>query len=266
VSVLQAIVLGVIQGLTEFLPISSDGHLTIVPSVLGWDTPSLSFDLALHAGTLIAVVAYFRADLVAIVRGLATRGAEADRVGDRDDARRLAFWLVLGTIPAGIVGLAFRSSFEALFEEALWACGFWLVTAAALVFGEWKHRRVPERTLTTPMVVAIGIAQVPALAPGISRSGLTIAAGLALGLSRVDAARFSFLLSIPAVAGAVLTEVPDVLDGSFVLDGTVLAGFLGALVVGYLAVSLLLRFVRARSLTPFAVYLVMAAPLAALAL
>jgi undecaprenyl-diphosphatase len=253
-------VLGLVQGLTEFLPVSSSGHLVVVPAVFGWDQPSLTFDLVLHVGTLVAVVVYFRSDLWTMARALVGRGLDAPA------GRRLAGLVALATVPAALIGLAFEDSFERLFEEPAWAVGFWLVTAALLLGSERAGEGAPRRGLDARVAVVIGLAQAAAIVPGISRSGATIGAGLVLGLSREDAARFSFLLSIPAIAGAALTQVPDVASGQFDLTGSVVAGFAVAAVSGYAAVAGLLRFVRTRSLLPFSLYLVVVAPAAALSL
>lgn len=261
--IVEAVVLGLVQGLTEFLPVSSSGHLVVVPALAGWDKPSLSFDLLLHVGTLLAVVVYFRDDLARLVRGVFDHGDEPDEI---DDARRLLLCLVVGTLPAAVLGLAFKDAFEDLFEKPLWVCLFWVVTAAILAAGEWIHRRAPGRQLTLRIALAVGAAQAMALTPGISRSGATIAAGIALGLPRTEAARFSFLLSVPAIAGAVVTAIPDVTSGSLDLGGATLAGFTVAAVTGYVAVAGLLRLVRTRSLLPFALYLVAVAPAAGVAL
>lgn len=253
-------VLGLVQGLTEFLPVSSSGHLVVVPALFGWDDPSVSFDLLLHVATLGAVVVYFRRDLWDMLRSVTGRG------DDPASSRRLAGLLVVGTIPAAVAGLGFGDFFESLFDEPLWVCAFWLVTAAILVVGERIHRRAPARPLGVGIALAVGAAQALALAPGISRAGSTIVAGLALGLSRVEATRFAFLLSIPAIGGGGLTLVPDVLDGTFRITGSVLVGCAVAAVSGYVAVAGLIRLVRTRTLVPFAGYLVVVAPLAALAL
>lgn len=259
-SFVEDLVLGLVQGLTEFLPVSSSGHLVVVPALLGWEDPSVSFDLVLHVGTLLAVLVYFRADLGRLARGL---------VGQSDNVaadRTMIGYLAAATVPAGVAGLAFGDFFETLFEEPLWVCAFWTVTAAVLVTGERIHQGTASRALTLRTAVIIGSAQAVALAPGISRSGATIAVGLALGLPRLEAARFAFLLAIPAIVGGAVTLVPDVTDGTFDLTPGVAAGFGVAAVSGYVAVSVLLRLVRTRSLAPFALYLVIAAPLAALAL
>lgn len=253
-------ILGLVQGLTEFLPVSSSGHLVVVPALLGWDEPSVSFDLLLHVATLIAVVVYFRRDLWAIAAGMFDRGT------DPAGARRLLGLLLVGTIPAAVVGLALDDPIEELFDEPLWVTGFWAVTAALLLAGERLHRSARPRQLTVGLALAIGTAQAAALAPGISRSGATIVVGLALGLSRTDAARFAFLLAVPAIAGGGLTLVPDVLDGTFDITGSVLLGCTVAAVSGYAAVAGLLRLVQTRTLAPFAGYLCVAAPGAALAL
>lgn len=259
-SYVEEIVLGVVQGLTEFLPVSSSGHLVVVPALLGWDDPSVSFDLVLHVGTLLAVILYYRHDLLGLAQGLVGRG------DDVTGSRRMTFYLFIGTVPAAIAGLGFEDFFEDLFDEPLWVCLFWGVTAIILVTAERVHVGATPRLITTGTAIAVGCAQAVALAPGISRSGATIAAGLAIGLPRVEAARFAFLLSIPAIAGAGLTLVPDILDGRFDLTASVAAGFVVAAVSGYVAVAGLIRFVRTRSLAPFAIYLAVIAPLAALAL
>lgn len=254
------IVLGLVQGVAEFLPVSSSGHLVVVPAILGWEEPELSFDLMLHVGTLLAVVVYFWSDLRDVALAAVSKGERPE------EGRRLLGLILLATVPAAVVGLTLEDPIESLFEEPLWVCGFWLVTAAGLVAGERLHRRAAPRELTVSIALLVGSAQALALAPGISRSGATIVTGLALGLSRHEAARFAFLLAIPAIGGGALTLVPDILDGTFRLTGPVLAGFTVAALSGYLAVAALLRMVRARSLAPFAVYLVVVAPLAAVGL
>ena len=156
--------------------------------------------------------------------------------------------------------------FERLFAEARWTALFWVVTAVALLAGERLHRRTEPRALTVWGALLIGAAQALALAPGISRSGATIVAGLGLGLSRPEAARFAFLLAIPAIAGGGLTLVPDIVDGTFVVNGSMMVGFVVAAVSGYAAVATLLRYVRAHSLAPFSVYLFAVAPATLIAL
>lgn len=253
-------VLGLVQGLTEFLPVSSSGHLVVVPALFGWDDPSVSFDLLLHVATLGAVVVYFRRELWAMTEGLAGRG------DDPASARRMVGFLIIGTVPAAIAGLGFGDFFEGLFDEPLWVCLFWVVTATILVVGERIHLGAPARELSVGVAFAIGAAQAVALVPGISRAGATIVAGLALGLSRTEAARFAFLLSVPAIGGGGLTLIPEVLDGTFRITGPILIGCAVAAVSGYVAVAGLLRLVRTRSLAPFAGYLVVVAPAAAIAL
>ena len=255
---LESIVLGIVQGLTEFLPISSSGHLVVVPAMLGWKQPSLTFDLVLHFGTLIAVVFAFRAELWVLLLGLFGSG------DDPATARRLIWLLFLGSIPAAIAGLAFGNFFEKRFDDPLATCFELLGTAVILLGAEWVIRRgeghepVDERRAGI-----IGVAQAVAILPGISRSGSTIGAGLVTRVSREEATRYSFLLAIPAIAGAVATKVPDVADGNFKITGPVIAGFLAATIVGWLSIEWLLRYVRTHSFVSFAIYLIVFAPIAA---
>ncbi|MGH9026030.1 MAG: undecaprenyl-diphosphate phosphatase [Acidimicrobiia bacterium] len=261
-NLLEDVVLGLVQGLTEFLPVSSSGHLVVVPAVFGWDEPSLTFDLVLHLGTLIAVVVYYRRELSEIVAGVFGRG------DDPRGYRRLLLLLVIGSIPAAIAGLAFGEFFEDRFEEPLWACFELTLNAGILLGAEWLVARGTTAGTDRPVeggrAATIGVAQAVAITPGISRSGATIATGMVLGVSRADATRFSFLLSIPAIAGAVASRVPDVTGGDFDLTGSVIAGFLVAMVSGYLSIGVFLRFVRTHTLRPFAYYLLIMAPTAAL--
>lgn len=255
---LESIVLGVVQGVTEFLPISSSGHLVVVPAVLGWEKPSLTFDLVLHLGTLLAVVFAFRRELAVLARGVLGRG------DDPATARRLLGLLVIGTIPAAVAGLAFGGFFESRFEKPLATALQLLVTAAILLGAEWVIRRGEgHRPVDARRAGWIGLAQAAAILPGISRSGSTIAAGLVTGISREEATRFSFLLAIPAIAGAVASQVPDVADGTFEVTGPVVAGFLAATLAGWVSIEWLLRYLRTHSFVPFAIYLLLAAPVAA---
>ncbi|CAB4912120.1 MAG: undecaprenyl-diphosphatase [Actinobacteria bacterium] len=261
---LESIVLGLVQGITEFLPISSSGHLVVVPALLGWKQPPLAFDLVLHLGTLIAVIFSFRYQLLHLGRGLIGRGANpaADR--------RLIGLLLLGSIPAGIAGLLLGSEFESLFDQPLWVCGFWVVTAGILLGGEYLAARyLVTRPPTTPnakRTLVIGVAQAVAITPGISRSGATISAGIAQGIEREEAARFSFLLSIPIILGAIATKIPDVVNGNFRITGPVIAGFIVAGISGWVAIEGLLKYLRTNSLRIFAYYLLIVAPISAIIL
>lgn len=255
---LEDIVLGVVQGLTEFLPISSSGHLVVVPAVLGWDQPDLTFDLILHLGTLLAVLFSFRRDLLGLLVGLFGGGPDP-----RAD-RRMIGLLVLGSIPAGLAGLTLGNEFESLFEEPLWACAFWVVTAVILLAVERMIRAgVAEHDVDARRASWIGLAQAASITPGISRSGSTIAAGVAQGMTREAAARFSFLLAIPAIVGAVATKITDVTSGRFDITGPVIAGFIAATISGWLAIEGFLAYLRTHSLRAFAAYLLVAAPVAA---
>lgn len=255
---LQDIILGLVQGLTEFLPISSSGHLVIVPALLGWEKPSLTFDILLHLGTLVAVVLYFRRELFELALGILGRGQDVQR------ERRLALYLAIGTVPAAVLGLAFGGFFEELFDRPVYTCGELVATALILLATERFGERATRRSLDGRGAALIGVAQAIAISPGISRSGATIGGGLWLGLSREEATRFSFLLSIPAIAGAGVLSLRDVAGGGLEITSSVIAGVVVSGFSSYLAIGGLLRFVRTRSLNVFAAYLLVVAPLAAI--
>jgi len=258
---LQAFVLGITQGITEFLPISSDGHLIVVPALFGWARFGLGFDVVLHAATLLATVAYFRADVARLARALVTRDAALAR------DRRLAWVILAATVPSVIVALAFEPLVEgvetyAMDTQLIIVGAFLLVTAALLAGAELFGRRARATTDAAEDVplgraIAIGFAQGFAVAPGLSRSGTTMAAGVALGLERGEAARFSFLLSIPIVAAATAKKVliDVVVEGGALPPALPLTvGLITTAVVGYAAIAFLLPYVRRHSLAVFAVY------------
>ncbi len=259
-SVLHALVLGAVQGLTEFVPISSSGHLVLVPEALGWDSPGLAFDVLLHVASLVALLVYFSGDLVDLARG---------SVAGDSGARRIVALLAIGTIPAVVAGVALGDYFEGTFEDAPAAAIQLVITAAilvaaeqALTFHERRRAETGGRLRTIDDLNAgdagiIGVAQAISILPGISRSGSTIAAGLALATKREDSARFAFLLAIPALFGAALVEVPD-LDGSSLGTGAGIAGFVASLVTSYAAIAILIKYLKTRSLYPFAAYCVVA--------
>ena len=253
--VLQAVVLGLVQGVSEFLPISSSAHLVIVPEVLGWDPPGLAFDVLLHAATLSAVIAYFRRDLARMGRALLS--SEPRSAPDR----RLARLIVVATLPTVAVALLFGDVFEALFTKVAWVGFFLLVTSAVLVLAERLGKRTLDGSedMTFAKAAFIGIAQGAAIAPGISRAGATISAGLAIGLDRERAARFSFLLSVPIILAATAKALFDVVTGVSTLPGWLpaLAGTATAALTGYLAIAGLLAYLKRRSLYVFAAYTAM---------
>ena len=259
-SVVQAILLGAVQGLTEFIPISSSGHLVLVPASLGWAPPGLAFDVMLHVASLIALLVYFWDDLVSVARGT-IKGDPA--------ARRMAVLLAVGTVPAAIVGVALGDYFAEYFKDAKAAAVQLGVTAVILVAGEQMLRWHTKRSeasgrelrsledLRWPDAAWIGIAQAVSILPGISRSGTTIATGLALRVSRDASARFVFLLAIPALFGAALSELPK-LGGTTLGAGSAIGGFVSSLVFSYAAIAGLIRYLRTNDLYPFAVYCVVA--------
>lgn len=244
---LSLLALAVLQGVTEFLPVSSSGHLALGQLVLGVGEGSLVEDVVLHAGTLVAVVVFYRQDLLALVRGLFDRS-----VVDGLDARRYVALVVLGNVPAAIVGIGFRDTIEGLFDSPWAVLGAMAVTGVMLALT--RRLRPGVARLTALGALAIGCAQALAILPGASRSGWTIATALALGLSPSSAARFSFLLSIPAIGGATVLQLSDVGDVQSPVSALV-SGFVVAALVGMLCLRWLVALVRRMELYRFAVYL-----------
>jgi undecaprenyl-diphosphatase len=254
---IRAAVLGVVQGLTEFLPISSTGHLIVVEDALGVDeeTFGLSFDAAIHLGTLAAVVVYFRVTLLFLFNGwLASLRA---RRWDSTPQGRLAWLIVLGTIPAGVAGLLLESTVEDAFRSPALVAAMLIAFSGVLLLAE--RFGGGDRELTGVSIVdalVVGVAQAVALIPGVSRSGITISAGIARQFRRDEAAAFAFLLSGPIVAAAGGKQLFDILRGSgeSVDAGVVAIGMATAAVTGYAAIAFLLHFLRRNSLVPFVVY------------
>lgn len=250
---LQAIVLGIVQGLTEFLPISSSAHLRIVPAFAGWEDPGAAFTAVVQLGTIAAVLIFFRKDLLALTR--AFFAGLRDKAARRTVEFRLAIFIILGTIPISVVGVALKDSIEGEFRT-LELIGVALIVAGAiLAWSERAGRR--ERALedmTGRDAAVIGVAQAFALVPGVSRSGATISAGLFLGLDRVAAARYSFLLSVPAIVLSGLYELKDVGHGGGYGFVPTAVGTVLAFVVGYASIAWLLRFLTHNTVNLFVVY------------
>ncbi len=271
ISYLQAIVIGLLQGVTELFPVSSLGHSVLVPALLGWhqvvgdqsaqESPYLAFLVGLHVATALALLVFFRAEWVRIVGGL-VRSAARRRIETADE--RLAWLLVAATIPAGMVGLVFEHALRTLFAKPRLRAladgpgGGPPVTPSLVA----RAAQPPSRQLATLAfgeAVLIGSAQILAFFAGISRSGVTMVAGLLRGLDHEDAARFSFLLATPVILAAGVYKLPDLLgpngDG---IRGQVLAGSLVAAVAAYASVRFLIRWFQTRTLTPFAIYCLVA--------
>jgi undecaprenyl-diphosphatase len=256
---IQAVVLGLVQGLTEFLPVSSSGHLIVVPALLGWHDPfidSLAFSVMLHIATLLALLVYFRADWLRLIpAGLA---AIRDRSLGDDRDRRLAWLLAVATVPAVIVGVALNDAIETVFREPRLVAVTLVLGAAILFIADrvGSHSKSVQ-SITFPVAVGIGAAQALALIPGVSRSGISISAGLFAGLDRESAARFAFLMATPITAGAGLWELRKILGGEARVDlplGPLLAGMVAALVAGLLAIAVLLRYLRTHGTGVFVAY------------
>jgi undecaprenyl-diphosphatase len=259
VPIYQAIILGITQGLTEFAPVSSSGHLILVPWLFGWDilnNPSLNktFDVALHVGTFVGAVIYFRKDLAQLI-GAWFRSIRRRSIGHTDE--RVAWFLVIGSIPGAVLGAAF----EGVIEDKLGQP--WLIAVMLAVFGvvlflvdriSPQTRRI--RDLTTRKALGIGVAQAVALQPGVSRSGITITVARALGMTREAAARFSFLLALPIIGGAgLLKSVQLAKDGiPQGMQGAFFWGMVSSAVSGYVVIAWLLRYLRTKGFLPFMIY------------
>ncbi len=245
---LESVLLGVLQGLTEFLPVSSSGHLVLAQSLLpGFREPGVLFEVLLHAGTLLAVVVYFRQDVWELVESLGPAGDPA--------RRRLVLLLAAATVPTVIIGVVFREPLEALFHAPRSAAAMLLVTGALLWVSEALARpRVGLEGIGYGRALAVGTVQGLAIVPGISRAGSTIAAGTLLGIRGEDAARFSFLLSVPAVLGAVAIQVPELGSVEPRMPGVYAAGVAAAFLSGLWAIRFLMTAIRKGRFRWFAVY------------
>jgi undecaprenyl-diphosphatase len=273
ISYFQSIVLGVIQGIAEPFPISSLGHSVILPHVFGWnihqnDDYFLAFLVATHCATALVLFIFFWEDWKRILGGLWRSVRAGGRLDPEDDDARLGWLLVIGTIPAGILGIALEHPLRTLFASAEVAAIFLAVNGVLLLAFERLRRRAPEpddwegdsdprisRTMSFKQAAAIGTAQAAALIPGISRSGVTMGGGLLTGLSNEDAARFAFLLATPIIGAAGVLKLPELMgsagDG---VRGQALVGAIAAGITTWFAVKFLLRFFRSNRLTPFGIY------------
>lgn len=254
-SIVEAIVLAIVQGLTEFLPISSSGHLVLARWIFGWADPGLDFDVAVHVGTLAAILFAFRREVWSVLRGLRADSGHVEGLRPR----RLIWLGLLGTIPIVIVGGLLYETLQDELRNATTAGAFLLATGVLIVLAEWRARRIGEAaslaSLDERRSLAIGIAQCLAILPGISRSGMCMVAGMAMGQGREAAARWAFWLSMPALAGAGVLAVAALIDGQESMDTVALVvGALVSFATALIAIKALLWLVRGRSLLPFAGY------------
>ena len=249
----QAIVLGIVQGLTEFLPISSSGHLRIVPALFGWQDPGAAFTAVTQLGTIAAVILYFIGDLWRILTTWARSLLEPKLRGNID--ARLGWYMILGTIPIAVLGLVFENQIDTVARDLRLIAGTLIVLGLVLWLADrstQQRKDVTDLTLRDGLIY--GAAQALALIPGVSRSGATFSAGRLLGYTRTAAARYSFLLSVPAVLASGLFKLKDIGAGDGPALGLTLIATLLAFVTGYASIAWLLRYVSRHSYTPFVLY------------
>jgi undecaprenyl-diphosphatase len=250
---LQAIVLGIVQGLTEFLPVSSTAHLRIVPAFLGWKDPGAAFTAVVQLGTVAAVLVFFRDDLWRIARAFLR--SLRDPAARRDHDARIGWYIVVGTIPIAVLGLAFKNPIEHQFRTLELVGAALVVFSFVMLAAERRSRRERDLAhLTARDGLIVGCAQALALVPGVSRSGATISAGLFLDFDRTAAARYSFLLSVPAVVLSGLFELRHLGDGGGAPAGATAVATVLAFVVGYASIAFLLRYLTRHSIGVFAGY------------
>jgi undecaprenyl-diphosphatase len=265
-TILQSILLGIIQGLTEFLPISSSGHLVIIPKLLGWQIPSQEafiFDVLVQVATLLAVIAYFWQELISIIQ--AFFAGLVRRAPFEDPFSRLGWYLILATIPAGVIGLTIKDLVEQAFNSLAAAGFFLLITAGLLLLAERlgkRSRKIDQMNWID--AIWIGFFQALAIFPGVSRSGATMTGAMLRGLERPSSARFSFLMSIPIMLAAGLSASLDLLDMPNVLSSlpVFIPGFLTAAVVGYISIRWLIGYLTHHPLTVFSIYCALVGTLA----
>ncbi|MFN8673871.1 MAG: undecaprenyl-diphosphatase UppP [Candidatus Sericytochromatia bacterium] len=256
---LESIILGIIQGLTEFLPVSSSAHLLVFPWLMGWQEPPFVFDTSLHIGTLVALFIYFRTDIKLLIRGFFKLFSKRDIKNDPES--KLTLFVLLGSLPAGIIGLLFEKKIEAylhspyiiVFTLIIWGILLWYVDKTG-------KKEINLDKITISSVLFIGFAQALALIPGTSRSGVTMTAALFSKYNRETAAKFSFLLSIPITTGAALYKLKDLFEITLTTDIIInfLAGILSSGIIGYLCIAYLLKFLKNNSFSIFAVYRIIA--------
>ena len=250
-SVFQAIILGIVQGLTEFLPVSSSAHLILVPWLLQWPDPGLAFDVALHLGTLLALLVYYWREWLDMGLSL---------VSGKAFPRRLLFLLIIASIPGAIIGVLLEKQAETVFRSPLLIAGTLAIMGLVLWIADAigpKTRRLQDLTVVDALL--IGLSQALAIIPGVSRSGATITTARFLGIERADAANFSFLMATPIIAGAGLHEAHNFLRAG--VNAPLVWGFVASALFGMLAIAGLLRFVKTRTYQPFAIYRVVLAVL-----
>jgi undecaprenyl-diphosphatase len=258
--IIQGIIIGIVQGLTEFLPVSSSAHLVFIQKILGVQS-SLAFDTFLHLGTLIAVMWFFRYDIYKMI--LSWLSSIRDILSGRfregfysDPYKRLAWYVILATIPVALVGVLFEDSVDALFSGALYVPAFFLFVTGTILYLSQRMTsgEINYNTITKKEALFMGLGQACAILPGLSRSGTTIAAGLTIGLNKEFAAKFSFILSIPAILGAFLLQAKDIgsaMDANFL---PVFLGFIASIIAGYMAIKWMLDLIQNKSLDIFAYY------------
>ncbi|MBE6501465.1 MAG: undecaprenyl-diphosphate phosphatase [Methanobrevibacter thaueri] len=258
--IIQGIIIGIVQGLTEFLPVSSSAHLVFIQKILGVES-SLAFDTFLHLGTLIAVLWFFRYDIYKMLSSwwLSIQDIIHGRFKEgfyEDPYKRLAWYVLLATVPVGIVGVLFEDSVDALFSGALYVPAFFLFVTGTILYLSQRMTsgEINYNTITKKEALFMGLGQACAILPGLSRSGTTIAAGLTIGLNKEFAAKFSFILSIPAILGAFVLQLKDIgsaMDANFL---PVFLGFIASIIAGYMAIKWMLDLIQNKSLDIFAYY------------
>jgi len=259
-TILDSLLLGILQGIAEFLPISSSGHLILFEDFLGLNYKDLlGFDVVLHAGTLLAILVYFWKDIVNLIKGFLNLFGGFKDSNHIKIHRKEALFIILGTIPIVIAGILGKDFIETVRDPKI-VSALLIFLALWFLFAEFIYKKVKRSELSRLKVLIIGIAQIFALLPGISRSGSIISAGIATGYERVKAARFAFLLGIPALGGAIVFLSKDILDGAVLMPGFTqsLIGFITSFIVGLLAIKFLMNFLRKHSLAVFSVYLLLA--------
>ena len=259
-NIFQGIIIGIVQGLTEFLPVSSSAHLIFIQKLLGVES-SLAFDTFLHLGSLLAVLIYFRADIYKMIRAwlLSVGDILQHRFKEgfySDPYKRLSWYVILATIPVGIAGVFFESQVDALFAGALYVPGFFLFVTGTILYLSQRMAsgQIDMSRMGWFQSLFMGLGQACAIMPGLSRSGTTIAAGLAMGLDKEFAAKFSFILSIPAIFGAFIVQLKDI-GSSMSGDGAaIILGFVAAFISGYFAIKWLIDLIQNKSLDIFSCY------------